>query len=446
MFKRILVANRGEIALRVMRACREMGLSTACVFSEEDRGSAYLEMADRAVCIGPAPPAESYLKSDRIIAAAELVGADAIHPGYGFLAENAQFADKCRNSNIEFIGPSAESMRLLGDKSAARKLAKKARVPIVPGTVDALENDTEAADMAEKIGFPIMIKAAAGGGGRGMRVVRIPDELPNALAHAREEAKIAFKDSSLYIEKFIEQPRHVEVQVLADTHGHVIHLFERDCTMQRRHQKLIEESPSPAIDSRIRANLCKWAIRLMKAAAYYNAATVEFIGDDKGHFYFMEVNTRIQVEHPVTEEVTGMDLIKGQIEIAAGSTLPIAQRSLRRNGCAIEFRINAEDPEANFRPCPGRIERFRPPGGVGVRVDTHAHAGYRISPRYDSMIGKLIVHRPTRTEAIACAKRCLSEFDISPTKTTIPLYLKILDHPDFINGTFDTGFIERNLS
>ena len=445
MFRRILVANRGEIAQRILRACREMGVPTACVFSEEDRGAAYLELADVAHCIGPAAPSESYLRSDRIIAAAELAGADAIHPGYGFLAENAQFADKCRASNIEFIGPSSSAMRMLGDKSAARTLARKTRVPIVPGSEGPIEDNDNAGKLARKIGFPVIIKASAGGGGRGMRVVREPADLDTAIAHARQEAQLAFSDSSVYIEKYIERPRHVEVQVLADTQGHAIHLFERDCTVQRRHQKLIEESPSPAIDDKVRASLYAWALKLVKEAKYFNAGTVEFIGDAAGHFYFMEVNARIQVEHPVTEAVTGFDLIKAQIEIAAGSSLPITQRYLRRDGCAIETRINAEDPDQNFRPCAGLIETFRPPGGLGVRVDTHAHAGYRISPRYDSMIGKVIVHRPTRTEAIASMKRCLSEFRISPIKTTIPLYLKILDHPDFISGRFDTGFVDRSF-
>ncbi|UCG15878.1 MAG: acetyl-CoA carboxylase biotin carboxylase subunit [Phycisphaerales bacterium] len=447
MFKRILVANRGEIALRILRACHELGVSTACVFSEEDRGAAYLVLADRAYCIGPPAPADSYLRSDRIIAAAELAGADAIHPGYGFLAENAQFADKCRASNIEFIGPSSEAMRLLGNKAAARTLAKKARVPIVPGSDGPVEDDDdEALKLAEKIGFPIMIKAAGGGGGRGMRVVREPGEFTTALAHARQEARMAFNDATVYFEAYLEAPRHVEVQVLADGQGKAIHLFERDCTMQRRHQKLIEETPSPAIDDKIRANLCKWATKLVRAAGYHSAGTVEFIGDAKGHFYFMEMNARIQVEHPVTEATSGIDLIKTQIEIAAGAPLPFTQRMIRRDGCAMEARINAEDPDENFRPCAGRIEVFRPPGGPGVRVDTHAHAGYRISPRYDSMIGKVIVHRRTRDEAIASMKRCLSEFAIEPIKTTIPLYLKILNHPDFIAGRFDTGLVDRMLA
>jgi acetyl-CoA carboxylase biotin carboxylase subunit len=446
MFKRVLVANRGEIALRILRACREMGVSTACVFSEEDRGSAYLELADRAYCIGPAVPAESYLKSDRIVAAAELAGADAIHPGYGFLAENAQFAEKCRASNIEFIGPTSDAMRLLGNKSAARDLAKKARVPIVPGSEGPVEDDAAALKVARKIGFPVMIKASAGGGGRGMRLVHDPDDFGVNLNHARQEAQVAFGDPTVYLEKFITNPRHVEVQVLGDTNGRVVHLYERDCTTQRRHQKLIEESPSPGIDDKVRASLCKWATKLVRAAQYHNAGTVEFIGDDKGHFYFMEMNARIQVEHPVTEQVCRVDLIKAQIEIAAGGGLPFTQRSIRPSGSAIEVRINAEDPDTGFRPCAGKIDHFRPPGGLGVRVDTHAHAGYRISPRYDSMIGKLIVHRSTRDEAIACLKRALSEFEIHPIKTTIPLYLQILDHPDFQSGKFDTGFVDRLLN
>ncbi len=443
MFKRILVANRGEIALRILRACREMGVPTACVFSEEDRGSAYLDLADRTFCIGTAAPSDSYLRSDRIIAAAELAGADAIHPGYGFLAENAQFADKCRASRIEFIGPSSQAMRLLGDKSAARDLAKKSRVPIVPGSDGPVEDDEAAAKLSRRIGLPVIVKASAGGGGRGMRVVREAGELANALAQARQEALAAFGDAAVYIEKFIDKPRHVEVQVIGDTHGKVLHLFERDCTMQRRHQKLIEETPSPGIDDKTRANLFKWATKLVRAAKYHNAGTVEFIGDEKGRFYFMEMNARIQVEHPVTEEVTGLDLIRAQIAVAAGEPLPVTQKAIRRNGCALEVRINAEDPDNKFRPCAGVIEVFRPPGGLGVRLDTHAHAGYRISPRYDSMIGKLIVHRATREDAIAAMRRCLSEFVISPIKTTIPLHLRILDHPDFLHGRIDTGFVDR---
>ncbi|MCC6295243.1 MAG: ATP-grasp domain-containing protein, partial [Pseudomonadales bacterium] len=367
MFKRILVANRGEIALRVMRTCREMGIDTACVFSEADRGSDYLKLASRAVCIGPAAATDSYLKGDRIIAAAEMVGADAIHPGYGFLAENAQFADMCRDSNIEFIGPSSESIRLLGDKAAARRVAKKAKVQTVPGSDGVVEDDATALKIAAKVGFPVMVKALAGGGGRGLRIVRTPEDLKHALATSRQEAMKAFSNAGVYIEKFIENPRHVEVQLLGDQKGHVVHLFERDCTVQRRYQKLIEESPSPGITERTREEICKWAVRLAKEANYYNAATVEFVVDQKGVAYFIEVNTRIQVEHPVTEMITGLDLIRCQIEIAAGMPLKLAQRDIKRSGHAIECRINAEDPLQNFRPSPGKIEHMTVPGGWGVR-------------------------------------------------------------------------------
>ncbi|HEY3246451.1 MAG TPA: acetyl-CoA carboxylase biotin carboxylase subunit [Phycisphaerae bacterium] len=445
MFKRILIANRGEIALRIIRACKELGVQTACVYSEADRGASYLRLADRTVCIGAPPPSESYLKSDRIIAAAEITNADAIHPGYGFLAENAQFAEKCRASRIEFIGPSAEAMRALGDKAQARELAKRAKVPIVPGSNGTIDDDAEALRVAKSIGLPIIIKAAAGGGGRGMRIVRELDKLKPAIAQARQEAMIAFKDASIYIEKFIEQPRHVEVQILADQHDNIIHLFERDCSTQRRHQKLIEESPSPAIDERTRLALCKSAVRLAEAAEYTNAGTVEFIVDAKGNYFFIEVNARIQVEHPVTEMITGIDLIKKQIAIAAGETLGLSQRQVERHGAAIECRINAEDPEQDFRPCAGRVELFRPPGGPGVRIDSHVHDGYDISPRYDSLIGKLIVHRPTRDEAIAGMRRCLDEFIVEPTHTTIPLYKQILHHDVFVKGKIDTGFVERTF-
>jgi acetyl-CoA carboxylase biotin carboxylase subunit len=445
MFKRILIANRGEIALRVIRSCHEMGIEAVCVFSTEDRGAEYLKLADRAICIGPASPGDSYLRSDRIIAAAEVAGADAVHPGYGFLAENAQFAEQCRECNLEFIGPSADAMRKLGDKATARSIAKKAKVPTVPGSDGVLENDAEAVPLAKKIGYPVMVKASAGGGGRGLRIARSPEELERTLAQARQEALVAFKDDALYLEKYIENPRHVEVQILADHHGKVLHLFERDCTVQRRYQKLIEETPSPGLESRTRDELCKAAVRLATAAGYTSAGTFEFVVDRKGKPYFIEANARIQVEHPVTEMVTGIDLVRAQILIAAGEKLPLAQRDIKQNGVAIECRINAEDPANGFRPCAGTIKKFRPCGGFGVRVDSHAHDGYRISPRYDSLIGKLIVHRPTRAEAVACMRRCLDEFVVDPIKTTIPLYREIFRHEEFLSGQFDTGFVERNF-
>jgi len=445
MFRRILIANRGEIAVRVMRACHEMNIETVCVFSEEDRSAEYLRHADRAICIGGATPKESYLKPDRIIAAAEVAGADAIHPGYGFLAENAAFAEKCRACNIEFIGPSADAMRMLGDKAEARSLAKKSKVQTVPGSEGILEDDNDTLKVADSIGFPLMIKASAGGGGRGMRIVHDKTDLLTAIKQAQQEADGAFKRSDVYIEKFIDRPKHVEVQIIADQHGNVLHLGERDCTVQRRYQKLIEESPSPAIDARTRRDLCAAAVRLARAANYHSAGTVEFLVDSKGKFYFIEVNTRIQVEHPVTEMVTGIDLIKLQIQLAAGQKLPITQRSVRHSGHAIECRINAEDPTQKFRPSAGRIEKFRPPGGPGVRVETFVHDGARVSPRYDSLIAKLVVHQPTRPEAIRCMQRCLAEFTIEPIKTTIPFLQDVMAHPDFSDGNIDTGFIERKL-
>jgi len=443
MFKRILVANRGEIALRILRACRELGIETVAVFSEADRGAAYLELADEAYCIGPPRPSESYLRIDRIISAAEIGNVQAIHPGYGFLSENAQFAEVCRSCQIEFIGPSHEAMALVGDKNAARKLAREVGVPTVPGSEDLLRTEREAILLARKLGFPVLIKAAAGGGGRGMRVALTEDALRNAFQQAQAEAEAAFGDGAIYLEKYVEHPRHVEVQILADLHGNVVHLWERDCTVQRRHQKLIEESPAPRLDPATRKNICEAAVRLMKAAGYTNAGTVEFIVDRQGNFYFIEVNARIQVEHPVTEMVTGIDLIKAQLRVAAGEPLPFQQEDIQIRGAAIECRITAEDPEANFRPSPGRIEQLFIPGGFGVRFDSHVHAGYTIPPYYDSMIGKLIVHQPTREEAIACMKRALKELRIVGVKTVIPRHLEILNHTAFGEARLDTTFVER---
>jgi acetyl-CoA carboxylase biotin carboxylase subunit len=443
MFSRILIANRGEIALRIIRSCHELGIETVAVYSEADRGAKYLDLADRTLCIGGPAPAQSYLRADRIIAAAEVADVDAIHPGYGFLAENADFSDQCRDSKIEFIGPSGEAIRLLGDKAAAKKLARKARVKTVPGSEGVLEDDAEAVKAASEIGYPVMIKAAAGGGGRGMRIAHNEVTLLAQVGNARTEAANAFKDDRVYLERLIESPRHVEVQILADQHGNCVHLWERDCSLQRRHQKLVEESPSPAINDRTREAMCKAAVRLVQAAGYFSAGTVEFILDKDGDYYFLEVNTRIQVEHPVTELITGIDLIAWMIRIAAGWKLDFRQKDIPRKGAAIEVRINAEDPDHDFRPCPGTITDFRAPGGFGVRLDSHAHAGCDILPYYDSLIGKLIVHRPTRAEAIACMRRCLAEFEIAPIKTTIPLLRKIFDHPEFAAGKTDTGFIER---
>ena len=443
MFSKILIANRGEIALRIIRACREMGIQTVVVHSTADADAAYLGLADEAICIGDAAPNQSYLRIDRIMAAAEIADVQAIHPGYGFLSEKAHFAEVCRDCKIEFIGPPVAAMLALGDKVECKKLARKAKVPTVPGSDGAVEDEKEALKVAAEIGYPVIIKAAAGGGGRGMRVAHNDVSLRAGLKQAQAEAENAFKDSTVYIEKYVEFGRHVEVQVIADQHGNAVHLWERDCSMQRRHQKLVEESPSPVLRQDVREKLCDAAVRLVKAAGYYNAGTVEFLVDKKQNFYILEVNARIQVEHPVTEQVTGIDLIKEQIRVAAGEVLSFKQKDVPQLGHAIECRINAEDPSRNFAPSPGLIAEWRAPGGPGVRIDSHAYAGYRIPPNYDSMIGKLIVHRKTRAEAIAAMKRALSEFHIAPTKTTIPLHLQIMDNEFFRSGDVDTGFVER---
>jgi acetyl-CoA carboxylase biotin carboxylase subunit len=444
MFQRILVANRGEIALRVIRACRDLGIEVVAVFSEADRNAPYLALADDAICIGPAPAAESYLNIPRIIAAAEVADVQAIHPGYGFLAENPHFASVCRNCKIEFIGPPEEAMRKLGNKNEARKIAQQAKVPVVPGSKELVELDEEAKRIAHEIGYPVLIKAAAGGGGRGMRVARNDISLQSALKQARQEAEAAFKDGSVYIEKYIEQPRHIEVQLLGDGRGEVVHLWERDCSLQRRHQKLVEESPAPNLPASVREEICKSAVRLAKAAGYQNAGTCEFLLDKNNKFYFIEVNARIQVEHPVTELVTGVDLVKEQIKIAAGQPLGFTQRQVVHRGVAIECRINAEDPARDFAPSPGTITRWQAPGGLGVRLDTHATAGYRIPPNYDSLIAKLLVHQPTRAEALATMRRALREFVVEGVKTTIPLHREIFGHSGFIEGQVDTTFIERH--
>jgi acetyl-CoA carboxylase biotin carboxylase subunit len=446
MFSRILIANRGEIALRIIRACHEMGIEAIAVYSEADRDASYVKLADGAICIGPASAAKSYLNIPAIISAAEVADVDAIHPGYGFLAENAHFVDICNECGITFIGPSAAAMRKLGDKIAARKMAVEARVPVVPGSDGPVANELEAVKLANKIGYPVMVKAAGGGGGRGMRVAHNDISLHKAFGSARAEAEAAFKNGVLYLEKYVVEPRHVEVQIMADNAGNAVHFYERDCTIQRRHQKLIEESPCPVLDNRTREEMCKAALRLIKNANYHSAATVEFLLDKDKKFYFIEVNTRIQVEHPVTEMVTGQDLIKWQIKIAAGLPLDLRQRDINHNGVAIECRVNAEDPDRNFAPCPGKIEKFMVPGGPGVRIDTYLSQGAVISPYYDSMISKVIVHQPTREEAIATMKRALREFQIEPIKTTIPITMKILSHNLFIKNKVDTSFIERHLT
>ena len=445
MFTRILVANRGEIALRIIRACRDMGIEAVAVYSRADRDAAYLNLAHDAICIGPEAPGQSYLNPAAILSAAELADVQAIHPGYGFLAENSKFAQMCRDCKIEFIGPSAEAMLKLGDKVHARKLAREAKVPVIPGSNGTVESDDDAVAIATKIGYPVMIKAAAGGGGRGMRPAHNEATLRSNFRHARAEAETAFRDGHLYIEKLIERPRHVEVQLLGDRKGNVVHLWERDCSLQRRHQKLVEESPSPHISSRTRTKLCDAAVRLARVAGYYSAGTCEFLVDEDQSFYFIEVNARVQVEHPVTELVTGEDIVQWQIRIADGEPLKLRQDQIKHHGCAIECRINAESPEDDFRPCPGPIEQFIVPGGPGVRLDTHAYAGYVVSPHYDSLIAKLLVHRPTRPEAVHAMRRALDEFVVRPIKTTIPLQRAIMEHADFVKGNVDTNFIERTF-
>ncbi|WP_439631193.1 acetyl-CoA carboxylase biotin carboxylase subunit [Gemmata sp.] len=445
MFNKILVANRGEIALRVIRACRDLGVEVAVVYSEADRGAPYLELADQAICIGPPVSSESYLKIPRLIAAAEKAGAQAIHPGYGFLSENSKFAEQCRESGIEFIGPPVEAMDRLGNKDKAKVVAKAAKVPTVPGSEGLLKSDEEAIHFARTAGYPVLIKAAAGGGGRGMRVVRDEAGLLPAIASAKAEAEAAFKDGSVFMEKYLDRPRHVEVQLLGDKHGTVLHLFERDCSLQRRHQKLVEESPSPRLPAKVRAQMCEAAVRLAKEAGYYSAGTCEFLVDQQDNFYFIEVNARIQVEHPVTELVTGVDLIREQIRVAAGEKLRMTQADIVQRGHAIEVRINAEDPDHDFRPSAGTVTTWRPPGGPGVRLDTHVVTGYRVPPNYDSMVAKLLVYQPTRAEAFAVMRRALREFKVEGIKTTIPIHKTIFDTPEFIEGNVDTTFIERVL-
>ena len=445
MFHKILVANRGEIALRVIRACRDLGVQVAVVYSEADRGAPYLELADQAVCIGPAIATESYLKASRIIAAAEGVGADAIHPGYGFLSENADFAQMCRDSGFEFIGPPADAMNKLGNKAKAKEVAKVAKVATVPGSDGIITTDEQALRFARESGYPILIKAAAGGGGRGMRQAWDDTALVNGLSSARAEAEAAFKDGSVFLEKYLDRPRHIEVLLLGDQHGNVVHLFERDCSLQRRHQKLVEESPAPNLPGEVRDKMCAAAVRLAKAAGYYSAGTCEFLVDQQNNFYFIEVNARIQVEHPVTELVTGIDLIREQIRVAAGEKLRFQQKDIVQRDAAIECRINAEDPAHDFRPSPGTIKTWRPPGGPGVRIDSHVITGYRVPPNYDSMVAKLLVHQPTRAEAFAVMRRALREFIVEGIHTTIPIHKQIFDSPEFNAGTVDTKYIEREL-
>jgi acetyl-CoA carboxylase biotin carboxylase subunit len=442
LFQKVLIANRGEIALRVIRACRELGIATVVVHSEADRDSLHVRFADEDICIGPPPPQASYLNIPRIIAAAEITGADAIHPGYGFLAENADFAEICERSDITFIGPTAEQIRRMGDKVAARRTMIEAGVPVVPGTEEALTDARFGRKAAEGIGFPVMIKAAAGGGGKGMRIARSAGEFEGLFATANAEAEAAFGNGAIYVERLLQGARHVEIQVLGDRHGRTVHLGERDCSIQRRHQKLIEESPSPALTPELRHQMGDAAVRGVAAIGYVGAGTVEFLLEPDGNYYFLEMNTRIQVEHPVTEEVTGYDLLQEQLRVAAGERLSIPD-DVELRGHAIECRINAEDPEHNFRPTPGTITTFHPPGGLGIRVDTHVYTGYTVPPYYDSLIAKLIVRARTRDEAIERARVALEMFVIEGVKTTIPFLEQVLDHPDFRAGDVDTQFLER---
>ncbi len=442
---KLLIANRGEIALRILRSCRELGIPTVAVYSTVDRNALHVQLADEAVCVGEAPSAKSYLNVPNILAAATSRGADAIHPGYGFLAENADFAEKCIDHGITFVGPSPASILAMGDKSTAKITMQRVGVPTIPGSEGLLASPSEAAALAEQMGFPVMIKATAGGGGRGMRLVPGPDQLESLFKAAQGEAEAAFGNPGLYMEKFIDKPRHVEVQVLADRHGNVVHLGERDCSIQRRHQKLLEEAPSPGLDPEIRRRMGDAAVAAARSIGYEGAGTVEFLVDRHGGFYFMEMNTRIQVEHPVTEMVTGIDLIAEQLRIAGGEPISFRQDEVRMNGHAIECRINAEDPRHNFRPAPGKITGWLPPGGPGVRVDSHVYTGYEIPPFYDSLIGKLIVWGVDRDHALRRLRRALSECAVTGIPTTIEFHLALLDRPEFIRGDVHTKFVEQDM-
>ena len=442
MFKKILIANRGEIALRIIRACKEMGIKTVAVHSTADANSLHVRFADQSVCIGPAKSADSYLNVPSIISAAEITDTEAIHPGYGFLAENASFAEVCNSTGIRFIGPSPESIKLMGDKAKARETAQKAGVPVLPGSDGVVTEESSAIEIARNLGFPVIVKAAAGGGGKGMRVVMSEADFANAFVMAQAEALAAFSNADVYIEKYILQPRHIEIQIMADEKGHSVYLGERECSIQRRHQKLIEEAPSVIVDEVLRREMGEMAVAIAKTVRYRNAGTIEFLMDENNKFYFMEMNTRIQVEHPVTEMVTRIDLVKEQIRVASGMPLSFTQDQIRVEGHSIECRINAEDPE-KFTPSPGTITAFNPPGGLGVRVETAAYTQYVIPPYYDSMIAKLIVHASTRDEAIMRMQRSLDEFIIEGVKTTIPMHKKILSDPDFQKGDISTKFMER---
>ena len=445
MFKKVLIANRGEIALRVIRACRELGIQTVAVYSEADRESLHVRFADDDVCIGPPPARDSYLKIPRIIAAAEITGADAIHPGYGFLAENAEFAETCAASNIAFIGPTAEQIRVMGDKASARKAMAAVGVPIVPGTPGPIEDVDEALGFAREIGFPVIIKASAGGGGKGMRVANDPEDFSRAFQLARSEALSAFGSGDVYVEKYLARPRHIEFQIMGDKHGRVIHLGERDCSVQRRHQKLIEEAPSPAVGPALRERMGHDAVRGAKAIEYVGAGTIEMLLDEDGSYYFMEMNTRIQVEHGVTEMLTGVDLVKEQLRVAAGEPLSISELPPLR-GHVIEVRVNAEDPARNFQPSPGRIDVFHPPGGPGVRIDSHIYTGYTVPPFYDSLLAKLICQGRDRAEAVKRVQVALESFVLEGVTTTIPFLARVMQNAAFQAGQVDTKFLEREAS
>ena len=442
---KILIANRGEIAVRIIRACKEMNIKTVAVYSEVDKDAMHTRLADEAICIGPAVSSKSYLNIKNIIEAAHITGADGIHPGFGFLSENSHFAKICEESNIKFIGPKPEVIDLLGNKSKAKELMKSAGVPVIPGSEGSVTGLTDAKKIAEKIGYPVMLKAAAGGGGKGIRIVNSPDELESNYNIVKQEAKVSFNDDEIYIEKFIENPRHVEIQILADEHGNVIHLGERDCSIQRRNQKIIEETPSTAIDDKLRNKMGEVAVKAAKTAGYSNCGTIEFLVDSDKNFYFMEMNTRIQVEHGITEERTGIDIVKEQIRIAAGETLRFKQKDIEFRGHSIECRINAENPSKNFMPCPGTITGLNLPGGNGIRIDTAIYEGYTIPPTYDSMIAKIITHGDTRNEAISKMKRALEETVIEGVDTNIDFLFQIIKNQNFIRGNFDTSFIEKEI-
>ncbi len=441
MIQKVLIANRGEIALRIVRACRELGVKTLAVYSEADEQSLHVQLADEAICIGSAPSSDSYLKADRIISAAEVADVDAIHPGYGFLSENAEFAEQCESCNIKFIGPSSETIRLMGDKAMAKAVAKKAKAPVIPGSEGPIKSEAEAVKIAKEIGFPVIIKAVAGGGGKGMRLAHNAVAFAREFEMARAEAEKAFGNGDVYVEKFIEEPRHIEIQLLADEHGKVLHLGERDCSVQRRYQKVVEEAPSPFVDDKMRAKMGRAAVRIAEACNYQNAGTVEFLVDKNGDFYFIEMNTRIQVEHGVTEEITGLDLVKRQIRIASGERLDLEQKDITFTRHAIECRINAEDPARNFAPCPGKIDLYYSPGGHGVRVDSHIYGGYEVPPHYDSMIAKLITYGKTREVAIDRMYRALNEYIIRGIRTSIPFCSAIMKDPVFRNGDATTKFV-----